>query len=155
MLKKILIGLGALAVVIAAGAAWAQGARRGMMKQMITAKVAKAEDLIQATPQQRTQIDTSRDNVIAALQSAHTDRKALHDQLVQLWNSDNLTEDALNTIVNQRTQAMQTASKAIVHEVVQVHDVLTPEQRKTLADNWQKLGGRHQHPKGGFGGPGE
>jgi len=31
-----------------------------MMKQMITAKVAQAEDLIQATPQQRTQIEQSR-----------------------------------------------------------------------------------------------
>jgi len=155
MLKKILIGLGALVVVVAAGAAWAQGARRMMMKQMITAKVAQAEDLIQATPQQRTQIEQSRDNVIAALQSAHADRKALHDQLVQLWNSDNLTEDALNAIVNQRSQSMQMTAKAIVHEVVQVHAVLTPEQRKTLSDNFKKLHERHQHPKGGFGGPGE
>jgi len=79
--------------------------------------------------------------VIAALQSAHADRKALHDQLVQLWNSDNLTEDALNAIVNQRSQSMQMTAKAIVHEVVQVHAVLTPEQRKTLSDNFKKLHG--------------
>ena len=155
MLKKILIGSVALVVVIAAGAVWAQGARRMMMKQMVTAKVAEAEDLIQATPQQRAQIEKSRDNVIATLQSAHADRKALHDQLVQLWTGDNLTEDALNAIVNQRAQAMQTTAKAIVHEVVQVHAVLTPEQRKTLSDNFKKLHERHQHPKGGFGGPGE
>jgi Spy/CpxP family protein refolding chaperone len=155
MLKKILIGLGALAVVIAAGAAWAQGARRGMMKQMITAKVAQAEDLIQATPQQRTQIETSRDAVIAALQSAHKDRKDAHAQLVNLWLGDKLDPAALNAVVSQRATEMQAVTNAIVQEVVKVHDVLTPEQRKTLADNWQKLGGRHQHPKGGFGGPGE
>ena len=36
MTRKILIGLGALAIVIAAGAAWAHGPGRGfMMKQMI------------------------------------------------------------------------------------------------------------------------
>jgi Spy/CpxP family protein refolding chaperone len=155
MLKKILIGLGALAVVIAAGAAWAQSARRGMMTQMITSKVTEAENLVQATPDQRVQIEKSRDNVIAALQSAHAGRKAVHDQLVLLWTGDNLTEDALNAIVNQREQATQTVRQAIVHEVALVYNVLTPAQRKTLADNWQKLGRRHQHPKGGFGGPGE
>ena len=53
MAKKILIALGALALVIGAGAAWAHGpGRHLMMKQMITHRVAEAEDLVQATPQQ-------------------------------------------------------------------------------------------------------
>lgn len=155
MMKKILIGLGALAVVIAAGAAWAQGARGMMMKQMITAKVAEAEDLIKATPQQRTQIEASRDAVIVALQSAHKDRKDMHDQLVKLWLAEKLDPNELNAVVSQRTTEMQAVANTIVQEVAKVHDVLTPEQRQTLADNFQKLHQRHQHPKGGFGGPGE
>jgi len=155
MMKKILIGLGALAVVIAAGAAWAQGARGMMMKQMITAKVAEAEDLIKATPQQRTQIEASRDAVIAALQSAHKDRKDMHDQLVKLWLAEKLDPNELNAVVSQRTTEIQAVANTIVQEVAKVHDVLTPEQRQTLADNFQKLHQRHQHPKGGFGGPGE
>ena len=62
MTRKILIGLGALAIVIAAGAAWAHGPGRGfMMKQMIAKRVAEAEDLIQATPQQRADSITGRD----------------------------------------------------------------------------------------------
>jgi len=154
-MKKILIGLGALAVVIAAGAAWAQGARGMMMKQMITAKVAEAEDLIKATPQQRTQIEASRDAVIVALQSAHKDRKDMHDQLVKLWLAEKLDPNELNAVVSQRTTEMQAVANTIVQEVAKVHDVLTPEQRQTLADNFQKLHQRHQHPKGGFGGPGE
>jgi len=155
MMKKILIGLGALAVVIAAGAAWAHGARGMMMKQMITAKVAEAEDLIKATPQQRTQIEASRDAVIAALQSAHKDRKDMHDQLVKLWLAEKLDPNQLNAVVSQRTTEMQAVANTIVQEVAKVHDVLTPEQRQTLVDNFQKLHQRHQHPQGGFGGPGE
>jgi len=126
-----------------------------MMKQMITAKVAEAEDLIKATPQQRTQIEASRDAVIAALQSAHKDRKDMHDQLVKLWLAEKLDPNQLNAVVSQRTTEMQAVANTIVQEVAKVHDVLTPEQRQTLADNFQKLHQRHQHPKGGFGGPGE
>jgi Spy/CpxP family protein refolding chaperone len=158
-MKRILIGFGALVVVVAAGAAWAQGARQGarqmVMKQVITAKVAEAEDLIQATPEQRTQIEKSRDAVIAAFQAARKDHKDMHDQLVKLWTADKLSESDLNTLAAQRAQDMQAVASVVAHELAQVHDALTPAQRQTLVDKLPQLRQHHQHPKGGFGGPGE
>jgi len=159
MTRKILIGLGALALVIAAGAAWAQGPGRGfMMKQMISKRVAEAEDLVQATPQQRAQIEKSRDNVLAALEARHKVRGQTHQQLMTLLTADKLNPDDLYAIANQRAQDIQDLAKVIVPEIVAVHDVLTPEQRATLAAKAKELRQKHQQHhqhQGGFGGPGE
>ena len=43
----------------------------------------------------------------------------------------------------------------IVPQIVAVHDVLTPEQRATLAAKAKELRQNHHQHKGGFGGPGE
>ena len=156
MTRKILIGLGALALVIAAGAAWAQGPGRGfMMKQMISKRVAEAEDLIQATPQQRAQIEKSRDTVLAAFEARHKDRGPTHQKLTTLLTADKLNPDDLYAIANQHAQDIQDMAKVIVPEGVAVHDVLTPEQRATLAAKAQELRQKHHRHKGGFGGPGE
>ena len=156
MTRKILIGLGALALVIAAGAAWAQGPGRGlMMKQMISKRVAEAEDLVQATPQQRAQIEKSRDTVLAAFEARHKDRGPTHQKLTTLLTADKLNPDDLYAIANQHAQDIQDMAKVIVPEIVAVHDVLTPEQRATLAAKAQELRQKHHQHKGGFGGPGE
>jgi Spy/CpxP family protein refolding chaperone len=158
MMKKILIGLGALALLVAAGAAWARGPGRGvMMKQMIDSRVAQAEDLIQATPQQRAQIDQSKETIVAALQKGHQDRRATHQKLVTMLTADSLAEKDLYAIADQHVAEMQQLAKVIVPEIVKVHDVLTPAQRKTLAAKAQELRQKHQQhqQQGGFGGPGE
>jgi len=156
MTRKILIGLGALAVVIAAGAAWAHGPGRGfMMKQMIDKRVAEAEDLIQATPQQRTQIEKSRDVILEALQAGRSKHAELHGQLVALLTADKLDPNALYGLVTEHTVEIQLLAQKIVPEIVAVHDVLTPAQRTTLAQKAKELRQKHQEHKGGFGGPGE
>jgi len=156
MTRKILIGLGALAIVIAAGAAWAHGPGRGfMMKQMIAKRVAEAEDLIQATPQQRAQIEKSRDTILEALQAGRSKHVELHGKLVALLTADKLDPNALYGLVTEHTDEIQQLAHQSVPEIVAVHDVLTPAQRATLAQKAKELRQKHQEHKGGFGGPGE
>ena len=159
MTKKILIGVGALAVVIAAGAAWAHGpgGRQFMMKEMIAQRIAKLEDAIQATPQQRAQIEQSRDTIVNALQAQR--QKGGHNghqQLMQALTADKVDTGALYALADQHAQAIKDLAQVIVPEIVKVHDVLTPAQRQTLAAKVQEMRQKHQHgPQGGFGGPGE
>ena len=63
--------------------------------------------------------------------------------------------DDLYAIANQHAQDIQEMAKVIVPEIVAVHDVLTPEQRATLAAKAKELRQNHHQHKGGFGGPGE
>ncbi|TMA92154.1 MAG: periplasmic heavy metal sensor [Deltaproteobacteria bacterium] len=156
MAKKILIALGALALVIGAGAAWAHGpGRHLMMKQMITHRVAEAEDLVQATPQQRAQIDASVNKIIGVLESQRQNRQNVHQQLVQFLTGEKLTTDDINAMAKQHADQMQSLVSQIAPEIVNVHDVLTPAQRLTLANKAKEMHQKHQQNKGGFGGPAE
>ena len=153
-----LIGLGALLVVgsVGAAAAWAQGPGRGhMMKHMISARVEEAEDAIQATPAQRTQIEASKDVILNALESKAKGR-AEHQKLVALFTADKLDTDALYALANQRAQDVQQLAKVIVPEIQKIHDVLTPAQRQQLAAHIKQMHKGHRGPgPGGFGGPPE
>jgi Spy/CpxP family protein refolding chaperone len=153
MNKKILVGLAAVGLVAGAGAAWARGHHGQMMQQMISSHIEKAEDLIQATPQQRAQIEQSKEVIVNALQARAKDRRQSHAQLMQLLTADKLDTDALYAIANQHAQDVQDLAKVIVPEVQKIHDLLTPQQRQILAQKAQEMHQRHQ--QGGFGGPGE
>jgi Spy/CpxP family protein refolding chaperone len=156
MKKKMLIGLSALVVLAAAGATWAARGPHGhgMRMQMISNHIAKMEDFINATPQQRAQIDQSKNTIVNALQAKAQARGQNHRQLMSLLTADNLDTAALYAIANQRSQDIQDLAKVIVPEIEKVHDVLTPQQRQMLA---QKAAQMHngQKDQGGFGGPGE
>jgi hypothetical protein len=157
MTKKILIGLGALALVVAAGAAWAHGpGRHLMMKQMIDKRVAEAEDLIQATPDQRTQIEASKNAIVAALQQNKQAGRQQHQDLVALLTTPGLTAPQLHDRVVAHLAQMQTlADTKIIPELVKVNSMLTQEQLSKLAAKAQEVHQKHMQHKGGFGGPAE
>jgi Spy/CpxP family protein refolding chaperone len=156
MTKKILIAVGALVVLVVAGAAWAHGpGRRAMMKQMISKHVAEAEDYIQATPDQRAKIDASVNNIIGILQAQRQERGNMHKELVQLLTGDKLTTDQINAVAKEHADRLQALASKIAPEIVNVHDALTPAQRQKLAARAQEMHQKHQQHQGGFGGPGE
>ena len=154
-MMKIVAALGAVAVLVGAGA-WAHGRAGRNMQQMITKRVAALEDAIQATPQQRAQIEQSRDTILNALQARRQNgQQQTHQKLMQLLTADKLNPDDLYAIADQHAQAMQDMAKVIVPEIVKVHDILTPAQRQMLAQKAQEMRQHHQQHQGGFGGPGE
>lgn len=154
MTKKIVIALGALAILVGAGA-WAHGRAGRNMEQMISNRVAAMEKMVQANPQQVAQIEQSKNNVLKALQAKKVNRQQTHQQMMQLLTADKLNPDDLYAVANQRAQDIQDLAKVIVPEIVKVHDVLTPAQRQILAQKAQEMRQRHQQHQGGFGGPGE
>jgi Spy/CpxP family protein refolding chaperone len=160
MKKGILIGASALVVLAGAGAAaWAAMGPHGghglrMMKHMISAHIEDAEDLIQATPQQRVQIEQSKQTIFNAIEARAKNRTQNHGQLVALLTADKLDTNALYALANQRSQDIQDLAKVIVPEIQKVHDVLTPAQRQTLADHAKQMQQKHMN-HGGFGGPPE
>ena len=157
MAKKILIALGALALVIGAGAAWAHGpGRHLMMKQMIDKRVAEAEDLIQATPDQRAQIEASKNAIVTALQQNAQARRQQHQDLLALVTTPGLTATQLHDRVAAHLTQMQTlADSSIIPEIVKVNSLLTKDQLSKLAAKAEELHQKHMQHKGGFGGPAE
>jgi len=156
MAKKILIGLGALALVIGAGAAWAHGpGRHLMMKQMIDKRVAEAEDLIQATPDQRTQIEASKNAILAALKQNAQARRQQHQDLVALLTTPGLTAPQLQDRLAAHFTQVQAMANSIIPEIVKVNSMLTQDQLSKLKAKAEEVHQKHMQHKGGFGGPAE
>jgi Spy/CpxP family protein refolding chaperone len=156
MAKKILIGLGALAIVIAAGAAWAHG-RHGMGAQAIKQRVAKMEDLVNASKQQRQDIDGAVDRIVSKLQGQRQSGTNMHQQLMNLLTGDQLNKDQINTVASQYANQMTALVSSIADDLVTIHDTLSSDQRQQLATHLEQMRQKRQNhaPQGGFGGPGE
>jgi len=141
---KLLIGVGALALVAGTAAYAAHG---HMMKHMIAAHIEDMEDYIDATPQQRQVIEDAKNQIVNALQArAHKD---MHGQLMAAVTGDKVDEKALYDFADARAKDIQDLAKVIVPQIVKVHDSLTPAQRQKLADKAKQ---RHERWQGGFGG---
>ncbi len=156
MKAKFLLGAGVLGLLLVGGAAWAMGHGPGghgrMMKQMISARIADAEDSIEATPDQRAVIEKSRDVIFNALQASGQARQQSHAQLIDLLAADTLDTAALYKIADQHAAQIQDLAKVIVPEIQKVHDALTPAQRQKLAARAKQHAAHMQGPSG-FGGP--
>jgi Spy/CpxP family protein refolding chaperone len=133
--KKLTTLFGALTLILAAGAAWAvqAGGHGRMMQHMITAKVEEAEDLIDATPQQRQVIDAAKDDIIAKLQARHQARAQHHEEIIAALTADKLDTDKLYQLADQHAAEIREIAKDVIPDIQKVHDVLTPAQLQKLA----------------------
>ena len=153
MLSRRMI-LGAAGVVVAAGlatgaAAFAHGGgpgfRHGMMKRMATAMIDEALEPAQVTPEQRAKIYAARDRAFAAVESQHQTRQSNMAEALALFEADTVDAGRLAAFRSQREAEHRQVADAITQSLTEVHDVLTPVQRKAVAD-WIRA---HRHGHGG------
>ena len=112
------------------------------MDQMVERRLTKMLDTVQATDAQRQQITAIKDKVLAdgkALRAAH---QGTHEQLLALWKSDQPDVAKVHALVDARADAMKKFADEVADAMVQVHGILTPEQRAKVADQLQQ---HHQH----------
>jgi Spy/CpxP family protein refolding chaperone len=141
MKRRTAIGLAAaVAVSLAAGAGAVAhgthaGLRHGIMKRMIAAGLDEALDEAQVTAQQRTAIHAARDRVFATLEGMRTERRQHLEDVLGLFEADQL-DAARAEALHREAEAARARMHAAIHQaVVEVHGILTPAQRKTLADH--------------------
>jgi len=143
----VLIGATIAVAALVGARAWAQGPgpggmRAGMMKRMISAALDEALDQAAVTAQQRAAIYASRDRAFAAFEANRPDRMAQRDQMLTLFESDQLDASQLLAARAQMEQRQQAIRDAITQAVVEIHDTLTPAQRHTVA-NYARTFGPH------------
>ena len=145
--------LGSVAV-LAAGlvtgvVAWAQGGmpgpRHGMMKRMASAMLDEALEPAQVTPEQRTKIYAARDRAFAAIEAQHQSRQAHMTEALALFEADTVNPAQVAAFRAQREAEHRQIADAITQSITEVHDVLTPVQRKAVAD-WVRA--HHPGPRG-------
>ncbi len=135
--------LTALALVAVAAGALGLTAFRGHRdpahaERFITNRVDDLLDDVHATPAQRQQIVALRDKLLADMKGLHGDHGSLHRELVAQWKSDQPDAARVHAAVDQRVDAMKGFADELADAVLQVHGILTPDQRAILTKKLQR-----------------
>ena len=110
------------------------GFRHGMMKRMATAMIDEALEPAQVTPEQRAKIYTARDRAFAAVEAQHQTRASHMVEALALFEADVVDPGRLAAFRAQREAEHRQIADTITQSLTEVHDVLTPAQRKAVAD---------------------
>jgi Spy/CpxP family protein refolding chaperone len=137
--------LAAGGAALVGGRAWAHGPggpHAGMMKRMVSAALDEALEQANVTAGPRTAIHASRDRALAAMEAQRPDHRAHREQVLALFEGDRLDAAQLQALHAQMEQRRQAIRDAVVQAVVEVHDTLTPDQRKIVASYARSFGPR-------------
>ena len=137
MRRRTVIGLVAGGIgSMLAGAAAIAGATHGretVMRRVAVAAIDGALDEAQASPEQRAAIHAARDRVFAAVEEHHKGRHARMDDMLALFESDRL-DDRLPALRQQIEAEHEKIAAVVSGALMDAHGVLTPAQRKAVAE---------------------
>jgi Spy/CpxP family protein refolding chaperone len=91
-------------------------------------------DLVNATPEQRSQIKQIVEAAHKDLAAQHAAGRQLHEQGQAIFLQPNVDARAAEALRQQMLAQHDAASKRMMQAMLDVSRVLTPEQRKTLSD---------------------
>ena len=98
----------------------------GMMSRML--------DRVNATPEQRTQIQQIMQNQASEMRAQREAGRALRQQAMALFAQPTVDATAVEALRQKQLAMHDAASKRMTAAMLQISGVLTPEQRKQMAD---------------------
>ena len=98
----------------------------GMMNRML--------DRVNATPEQRTQIQQIMQNQATEMRAQREAGRALRQQAMTLFAQPTVDANAVEALRQKQLAMHDAASKRMTAAMLQISGVLTPEQRKQMAD---------------------
>jgi Spy/CpxP family protein refolding chaperone len=102
----------------------------GMFQGMMT----RLLDRVNATPEQRTQIQQIMQNQATEMRAQHEAGRALRQQALTLFAQPTVDANAVEALRQRQLAMHDAASKRMTTAMLEVSRVLTPEQRKQMAD---------------------
>jgi len=108
-----------------------QGGGMGMMQGHMLERML---DGVNATPDQRTQIKAIAERARADMKAQHESGRALREQSMKLFTQPVVDANAAEALRTQMMQQHDQASRRMMQAMLEASRVLTPEQRKQLAD---------------------
>ncbi len=103
--------------------------------------VEKMLDSVNATAEQRTQVKQITERAAADMKAQHESGRALREQAMKLFTQPVVDANAAEALRAQMMQQQHDqGSRRMMQTMLEVSRVLTPEQRKTLAERMAKRG---------------
>lgn len=128
----------------------------GMPMMGSPAHVDRMLDAVNASAEQKSQVKAIVDAAFADLKAQRDSGRALMDQQMQLFAQPSVDARTAEALRQQMLARHDTASKRMLQAMLDVSRVLTPEQRKQLADKMaerRSMMERHQRDGRGSGRP--
>lgn len=123
---------------------------RGGPDAWMTKKLDRVLTAIEATPEQRSQIEAIRDELVASRPERGGERAAF----AQLWLQDQPDAAAVHARIAETFEARRAFADRVADALIRVHGILTPEQRAKVAKliaekpHGRKGGGKAGHGAG-------
>ena len=115
----------------------------------------RAFDHLQCTPEQRKSLVAIRERVTTQFETMHSERHKHLDGALTLWQAERLDAVAVQGHLDTGRKRAQQMADFAVAQALEVHKVLSPQQRAKLVEFAQKWRGRgHSGGPAGFGGAG-
>ena len=117
------------------------GGGPGMMDApMQGRRVERMLDSVNATADQRAQVKQITERAAADMKAQHESHRALRQQGMKLFAQPTVDANAVEALRQQMMQQHDQASRRMMQTMLDVSRVLTPEQRKTLAERMAQRG---------------
>lgn len=140
MWKSVLItAVGALAV---AGCGRGGGDRIERMSQVVSWKVDDALDALDATEAQRGQVGQIKDRLLVEAPALAQGGEKARAALLEQWSSPKPDAARVHAIVDERIEAFRAMAHKVADAAIEVHGILTPEQRKQVASRIERARSR-------------
>jgi periplasmic protein CpxP/Spy len=97
-------------------------------------------DSVNASAEQRTQIKAIAERAMGDMKAQHEAGKGTREQMMKLFTQPTVDANAVEALRAQRLQQHDQASRRMTQALIEVSRVLTPEQRKQLADRMAQRG---------------
>ncbi len=108
------------------------GWRGRMMRHKVDSKVDEALTKLQANPSQRKQILAVKESLVQTFEAQHAAHRAELEQVLALFVADRLDPAQVAAIEQQHDARARDHADVMLRAATQVHDALTPAQRKLL-----------------------
>jgi len=141
-MKKLSLTLIAASFVFLAG--WHGGCRQltpeekaARLERHSTAMVDDLMDDVDADLKQRGQAQAIRKRLVTAATPLITEQEKAKEYAYQQWDSANPDREEIHRVVDERVDALRKFVHLAADGVIELHQILTPEQRAEVAEYWK------------------
>lgn len=123
--------------------AWGHKGKATIMKRIVSAHIDDVLDDAKVNDTQRQSIYAARDRVFTAFENQRGTHKAHLEEALQLFEADRVDGTKLQSLRGQREAEMRQLADVVTQALTEVHDVLTPQQRRVVTDHIRSFRNAH------------
>ena len=96
-------------------------------------------DELDLTDEQIVKVNVIKDEVLAKFKPLRAEKAKMHKKVIDLITSDELDKNVVLDLMDKRHEKMKQLRPFIAEKIIDLHKILTSEQRQELADKLTKM----------------